>query len=146
MPIWIICCSFAVKPQTRGIGLALRSIALRSIKECICPSRRSNLVFLRAASAGARLADAFAQEKAEGAHEVRRCRVMRWSILQHYELCPTPFLDFTQSLGVASSFATMATDAEPHDCVSGLPYPRRARGQLAKKPCTRASHVTPAKL
>jgi hypothetical protein len=30
---------------------------------------------------------------------------LAWSILQHYEICPTPLLDITQSLLVAASFA-----------------------------------------
>lgn len=34
-----------------------------------------------------------------------RYRILRWAILQHYEVCFTPLLDVTQSLRVATSFA-----------------------------------------
>jgi hypothetical protein len=73
-------------------------------------------------SAGARLADAFAREKIEGAAEVKRRRIVQWSILQHYEVCPTPLLDFTQSLRVACSFAAIPKAGDPHIYVFGLPY------------------------
>ena len=33
-------------------------------------------------------------------------RIVRWAILQHYEICPTPLLDVTLSLQIALSFAT----------------------------------------
>ena len=36
---------------------------------------------------------------------VSRNQLVRWSIIQHYGLCPTPFLDMSHSLLVASSFA-----------------------------------------
>lgn len=32
-------------------------------------------------------------------------QIVRWSLLQHYEACPTPLLDVSQSLQVALSFA-----------------------------------------
>jgi hypothetical protein len=31
---------------------------------------------------------------------------LRWALLQHYQVCPTPLIDLTQSLRVAASFAT----------------------------------------
>lgn len=34
-------------------------------------------------------------------------RVLRWAILQHYEICPTPLLDVTHSLRIAASFASL---------------------------------------
>ena len=36
---------------------------------------------------------------------VGRSDIARWAILQHYEVCPTPLLDVTQSALVACSFA-----------------------------------------
>ena len=36
---------------------------------------------------------------------LERYRNIRWAILQHYEICATPFLDVTHSLRVAASFA-----------------------------------------
>ena len=45
-----------------------------------------------------------------------------WALLQHYQVCDTPLLDVTQSLRVASSFATMdRKDGTAHLYVFGLP-------------------------
>lgn len=42
---------------------------------------------------------------------LKRYQVLRWSILQHYEVCFTPLLDVTHSLRIAASFAShWATD------------------------------------
>lgn len=38
--------------------------------------------------------------------KLQRHRVVRWAILQHYEVCGTPLLDVTHSLRIAASFAT----------------------------------------
>jgi len=51
-----------------------------------------------------RLADRY---EFEGARNVRVDQIMRWVLLQHYEVCDTPLLDLTQSLRVAASFATI---------------------------------------
>jgi hypothetical protein len=72
--------------------------------------------------AAKRLSEAFHREKIEGASEVRRRRLIQWSILQHYEVCPTPLLDFTQSVRVACSFALL--EAEPSDpCIYAFGFP-----------------------
>jgi len=53
---------------------------------------------------------------------VQRHRSLRWSILQHYEICLTPLLDVTQSLRVAASFALKDTqDDEAYVYVLGVP-------------------------
>lgn len=44
------------------------------------------------------------QELEDNAH-IARHRIIRWAILQHYEICATPLLDVTHSLRVAASFA-----------------------------------------
>jgi hypothetical protein len=41
-----------------------------------------------------------------GRQRMVRYRMLRWAILQHYEVCATPLLDVTHSLRVAASFAT----------------------------------------
>jgi len=41
-----------------------------------------------------------------GSDEIQRHRILRWSILQHYEVCSTPLLDVTHSLRIAASFAS----------------------------------------
>jgi len=41
----------------------------------------------------------------DGDNKVRRFDILRWAILQHYQVCPPPLLDVTHSLRVACSFA-----------------------------------------
>lgn len=74
-------------------------------------------------SASKRLVDAFSKSKMVGASDLRKRRYIQWSILQHYEVCPTPLLDFSQSARVACSFATLDKDkSEAYFFVFGLPY------------------------
>lgn len=54
--------------------------------------------------------------------EVSLRKHIQWSILQHYEVCPTPFLDITQSLLVACSFAFFDSSEEVILYVLGMPY------------------------
>ena len=42
---------------------------------------------------------------------------LRWSLLQHYEICPTPMIDITQSLHLACTFALLGNPNE-----SGIIY------------------------
>jgi hypothetical protein len=46
-----------------------------------------------------------------------------WSILQHYEVCGTPLLDFTHSLRVAASFALNDASDSANIFVFAFPYP-----------------------
>jgi hypothetical protein len=41
-----------------------------------------------------------------GIDEIAKYRILRWAIIQHYEINPTPLLDVTQSLRIAASFAS----------------------------------------
>jgi hypothetical protein len=50
--------------------------------------------------------DEFYRSRLAGRQRVVRHRLLRWAILQHYEVCGTPLLDVTHSLRVAASFAT----------------------------------------
>lgn len=56
-------------------------------------------------------------------NKLKKFRELPWSILQHYEVCGTPLLDFTHSLRVAASFAL--NDAKDNACVFvfAFPYP-----------------------
>ena len=67
------------------------------------------------------LARLFLREKLFGRTRLQRQRVLRWSILQHYEVCPTPLLDVTHSLRIAASFASLQADGEAFVYVLGLP-------------------------
>ena len=75
------------------------------------------------AGASKRLVEAFSKSGIDGSSDIRKRRYIQWSILQHYEVCSTPLLDFTQSIRVASSFAFLnnSTD-EAFIYVFGLPY------------------------
>ena len=42
-----------------------------------------------------------------GIDRMQRHRILRWSILQHYEVCLTPLLDVTHSIRIAASFASL---------------------------------------
>lgn len=47
-----------------------------------------------------------------GLKRLRRHRIIRWSILQHYEVCATPLLDVTRSLRIAASFASSCNQTD----------------------------------
>lgn len=79
--------------------------------------------FDRLEGASAQLVKVFEDHKIEGYKELKRRKAIQWSILQHYEVCPTPLLDFTHSLRVACSFATMDSNRETTFIfVFALPY------------------------
>ncbi len=79
--------------------------------------------FRKLESAGRTLVKLFEKHKIEGARDVSRKRYVQWSILQHYEVIPTPLLDVTHSLRVACSFAQLAgTDPTCYVYVLGFPY------------------------
>jgi len=52
---------------------------------------------------------------------LQRQRILRWSILQHYEVCATPLLDVTHSIRVAASFASDGAEGEAYVYVLGVP-------------------------
>ena len=61
------------------------------------------------AKASGLLTNKFASQKITGHSVVRKLRLIRWTLLQHYEVCYTPLLDLTQSLVVACSFAQLSS-------------------------------------
>lgn len=73
--------------------------------------------------ASRRLRELFVEKHIDGYPEVARKRMIQWSVLQHYEVCTTPLLDFTHSIRVACSFAQAAADgSKAYVYVFGLPY------------------------
>lgn len=56
-----------------------------------------------------------------GRDRLRKHRMLRWAILQHYEVCPTPLLDVTQSLRIAASFASLSKRERAFVFVLGVP-------------------------
>ncbi len=54
-------------------------------------------------------------KRTEYRNRISRSQLLRWAIIQHYEVCPTPLLDLTNSLAVAASFAfTNSREAGDH--------------------------------
>lgn len=65
----------------------------------------------------------FKDNDVQGYSELKRKKLIQWSVLQHYEVCDTPLMDFTQSLRVAASFAQLNTkEKESYVYAFGLPY------------------------
>ncbi len=56
-----------------------------------------------------------------GSLKLKRHRILRWTILQHYEICYTPLLDVTHSLRVAASFASLNNVTNAYLYVLGVP-------------------------
>jgi FRG domain len=56
-----------------------------------------------------------------GIERLQRHRILKWSILQHYEICKTPLLDVTHSLRIAASFASTKLSEEAFVFVLGVP-------------------------
>lgn len=76
--------------------------------------------FDRLQQAEARLVQYYRGNKNERERLIRH-RILRWSILQHYEVCRTPLLDVTHSLRIAASFASEAGKDEAFVFVLGVP-------------------------
>ena len=77
--------------------------------------------YTKLAAAESGLLAAYAARGLSGGERVGRYRVLRWAILQHYEVCPTPLLDVTHSLRVAASFASQAGTETAFLYVLGVP-------------------------
>jgi hypothetical protein len=56
-----------------------------------------------------------------GLDRIKRHHVLRWSILQHYEVCATPLLDVTHSIRIAASFASLCGKSRAYLFVLGVP-------------------------
>jgi hypothetical protein len=72
-------------------------------------------------SAEARLVRNYVAADFLGVGRLKRYQTLRWAILQHYEVCPTPLLDVTQSLRIAASFASATNTHEAFVFVVGVP-------------------------
>ena len=58
------------------------------------------------------LIEEFAVSDFLGSDEISRYKILRWSLLQHYEVCETPLLDVTHSLRIAASFASLDNESD----------------------------------
>ena len=67
------------------------------------------------------LVNRYAESNFPGVERLKRQRILRWSILQHYEVCATPLLDVTHSLRIAASFASEDAGGEAFIFILGVP-------------------------
>jgi hypothetical protein len=67
------------------------------------------------------LANEYARRQLPGADRIKRQQILRWAILQHYEVCNTPLLDVTHSLRIAASFASIRAKDSAYLFVLGVP-------------------------
>ncbi len=67
-------------------------------------------------------------KKLAGTHLLNKYEEVGWSILQHYQVCPTPLIDISHSLHVACSFAYEGNKSGSSGIVYvlGLPWPNDA--------------------
>ncbi|MFL6846532.1 MAG: FRG domain-containing protein [Allosphingosinicella sp.] len=79
------------------------------------------LRYERLARAEAQLVARYRTRKLPGQERLQRQQILRWAILQHYEVCPTPLLDVTHSLRIAASFGSTEAD-EAFIFVLGVPH------------------------
>lgn len=77
--------------------------------------------FLTLKGAEAALVERYTKQGFTGHERLKRQRILRWAILQHYEVCRTPLFDVTQSLRIAASFATMGNGGDRFVFVLGVP-------------------------
>nr|QIG97580.1 FRG domain-containing protein [Bradyrhizobium sp. 6(2017)] len=79
----------------------------------------------------------YAKAKLLGLERLKRHRILRWSILQHYEVCTTPLLDVTHSIRIAASFASLRRPAPPSSMCSAC-RTSAARSPPAPRPDCRS--------
>ena len=73
--------------------------------------------------ASSKLVDLLSTRTKDGTRELKRKKYIQWSIVQHYEVCGTPLIDFTHSLRVACSFAQLENGNDhAYIYVFALPY------------------------
>jgi hypothetical protein len=86
------------------------------------PSSRTLIKrFQRLQHAEQLLVEFYTRAQFVGLERVVRHQIIRWSILQHYEICPTPLLDVTHSLRIAASFASSDENEDGFVFVLGVP-------------------------
>lgn len=73
------------------------------------------------AEAEHQLTESFASSSGRTTQRLLRQRILRWAILQHYDVCRTPLLDVTQSLRIAASFAILSKPKAAFVYVFGVP-------------------------
>jgi len=117
-------CAFYFRGQSRDYGKGGGSSSLYpTIYRGAQVDKRDILKrFALLERASSSLQQAVVKYKLEGQDDIRK-RLVKWSLLQHYQVCATPLLDLTSSLRIACNFALLEPDpTEPTVYVCGLPY------------------------
>ena len=99
--------------KTKNKGASLLKATLFRLEGMKIPSKSvltRRLEILRLAEN--RLVCAYGEEGLRGLDRLKRHRIVRWAILQHYDVCRTPLFDVSQSLRVAVSFAMLENETE----------------------------------
>jgi hypothetical protein len=104
------------KKGSTALPTIFRHLSVREAHRAELQSR-----FDRLKEADRLLAGAFKKYKIEADTTLNDYYVVRWAILQHYEVCSTPLLDLTTSLRVACSFALRSQRDTGILLVFGLP-------------------------
>jgi FRG domain len=102
---------------------SLRSSLMRAATSTKVP-KDSNIQrrFEKLVEAEQALVTEYRKQALLGQERLDRQRILRWAILQHYEICETPLLDVTQSLRIAASFASDKAEREAYVFVLGIPH------------------------
>lgn len=102
---------------------SLKSSLLRAVTSNRLPTDATlNRRFEKLIAAEVALVTEYEKQGFLGLERLKRQRILRWAILQHYEICKTPLLDVTQSLRIAASFASHKAVHEAFVFVLGIPH------------------------
>lgn len=109
--------------RNKSKATSIKSTLMRASSATRVPAEATiRARFDRLATAERVLVEEYRGRKLLGRERLERQQILRWAILQHYEICPTPLLDVTQSLRIAASFASLASPAEAFLFVLGIPH------------------------
>lgn len=101
----------------------LKPSLFRSVRGTRNPPDQATLTarFEELVRADAELKTRYKAARLLGWERLERHRILRWAILQHYEVCPTPLMDVTHSLRIAASFASQGAVDEAFLFVIAVP-------------------------
>jgi hypothetical protein len=104
-------------------GTSLKPSILRSSADEAPPSMSTlRNRYGRLKTAEVLLVDEYRRQELPDLERLQRQQILRWAILQHYEICETPLLDVTHSLRIAASFATKEDADEGFIFVLAVPH------------------------
>ena len=109
--------------KNRSGYTSLKASLLRANSSTDRPTEQVlNTRFDKLVAAERALVEEYERRSLLGRERLGRQRILRWAILQHYEICKTPLLDVTQSLRIAASFASHNAEDDAFIFVLGVPY------------------------